>query len=129
MTNLPIKVISFGHLIPQEIRDQILAQWSGATFLEVPFTLNMSLPLLPQIEIYIQKIILTGDSAPFIILPGVSVAAALIVVAIHRLLGRFPFIVELTKKAEARWQWKLKEVHDLDLIRVNSRQKRFENKK
>ena len=125
----PIKVVSFGHRVPQEIRGQIQKQYPGAHFLEVPFTLDMGQPLLSQIEICLKTVMPAGDEVPFIILPGVSVAAALIVVIIHGLLGRFPFIIELTKKTGARWQWKLKAVHDLDLIRNNSRQKRFENKK
>ncbi len=127
-SNGAIKVLSFGHMISPEVRGEITKQCGKAEFFEIPFNLDPKIPVLPQVQVVVDhalEMANCGASTPFILLPGMSVPSALIVAMIHGKISRFPFIIELTKNAAARWLYRVKEVHDLDLIRSKNRERRF----
>uniref|UniRef100_A0A6M3IIJ1 Uncharacterized protein n=1 Tax=viral metagenome TaxID=1070528 RepID=A0A6M3IIJ1_9ZZZZ len=127
--NSRVKVISFGHRIPSELREQFTKKYfSEADFFEVRFNLIMTKELKPQVNKLVMDALILADvgtQAPFIILPGVNVASVMVVSLIHGLTGRFPFIIELTKTHDFPYSWRLKEVHDLDAVRSLGRDHRF----
>ena len=122
------RIISFGHRIPSKVRKEIEKELGHDTeFIEAEFYLNLNRPITPQIEKILEPLIDGCGDVPFVILPGVSVASGIIIAILHGILGRFPYIVELTREKKEKWRWKLKEIHDTDKIRQNARTLRFTN--
>ncbi len=124
---MEIKVLSIGHAIPMGVRDEIKRRYPGARFFEVPLNLRFGESLVPQVKAAVEHALEISEcrgQSPFVILPGVSVASAMVITMIHGIIGRFPFLIELSKDQEQRHLLRLKEVHDLDSIRNDARSRR-----
>ena len=123
-----MRVLSFGHIITNEVKVQIQEKYPNEeiSFESIPFHLQMGKSFFVQVEDII-KPHLKNPELPFIILPGVSVACAIIVTIIHGHYGQFPFIIELTRRTTSSGEWKVKEVHNLSNIRNIVREKRFDH--
>ena len=128
MENNKIIVFSFGHLIPREVKDQFLREHPRAEFFEYSSHFYFNESLVPQVERMVERAVREsglGAGIPYVILPGVSVASALMICFFHGLTGLFPLIIEMSRDPGQRSQFRLKEIHDLDYIRNQTRNKRF----
>jgi len=56
--------------------------------------------LLNKLKIYLAPIVGDGKELVTIVLPGLSLLAVFVVVAIHGLIGNFPFIVSMVRKED-----------------------------
>ena len=123
-----VKVISFGHRIPQTVKNQLREKFKNVRFYEVRFHLEMHLPLMPQITDIVMPVINGDDSPPFVILPGTSVASGLLMSLMYGYFGFFPYVVELNRNEKKHWEWNLKEIHDLESIKSQARSSRMSPK-
>ncbi len=123
-----VKVISFGHRIPQAVKEQLREKLKNVRFYEVRFHLEMHRPLMPQIHDIVMPIIDGDDSPPFVILPDTSVSSGLLMALMYGYFGFFPYVVELNRNQVRRWEWGLKEIHDLDAIKTRTRNDRMSPK-
>ena len=123
-----VKVISFGHRIPQAVKELLREKFKSVRFYEVRFHLEMHRPLMPQISDIVMPVIEGDDSPPFVILPGTSVSSGLLMALMYGYFGFFPYVVELNRNDKKRWEWNLKEIHDLESIKTRTRNSRMSPK-
>ncbi|MBU2052517.1 hypothetical protein KKH13_04910 [Patescibacteria group bacterium] len=118
-----IRVISLGHRIPERVKKQIETKLNttNIAFIDLPFVLIMGRDLAAQITALLFPIIKENSDMPLLIMPGVSVAAALVTVIMYGWFGAFPPVVELKKDRDRPWLWNLKEIHQLDDLRHHCR--------
>lgn len=123
-----MKIISFGHKVPGNIKEEIRKQYPQSVFVEVRFHLEMMKPLVPQILKLIVTIMKNDEEIPFVILPGTSVASGIIMGVLLGYFGRMPNIVEIIRDRDESWKWVLKEIHNMDRVKNEARLKRWKPK-
>lgn len=124
----PIKVISLGHRIPQTVKNEIEISHPGVLFFEYPMHLNWNSSTVVQVRRMAERSLSEAecrDQIPFLILPGVTVAAALVIAVVSGIVGCLPYVIEICKDPENRSAWKVKTIHNLEEVRGDARSRRF----
>jgi hypothetical protein len=125
-----MKIINFSHPITQEQVAQIASLLNitpdQIQVITVPVNLDLEAELAPQIANLVDNVGLTGlewQTIPFVVnLPGLSVAAAMIIAEIGGRAGYLPHVIRLVREGVG---WSVKEVIDLQSIRNTARRARW----
>jgi len=89
----------------------------------IKVALSRKNPLFSQVKKLMKEIPnMNNGEQSIVILPGLTVAAALILAYIHGVSGSFPLEVELLKDRSGTWV--LHDIHDLEFYRHESRRNR-----
>jgi len=122
-----MNIVNFsGHELSDIAVKQIEEKFAGQDLVieTIKVGLSRSKPLFTQIIGMMRnvKTNLNSGSQPVVILPGLPIAAALILAYIHGVSGRFPKVIELLRNQDSIWE--THDVHDLEFYRHGSRKDR-----
>lgn len=121
-----MNVINFsGHNLSEQAAVQLEQKFDDAVVVEtVKISLYRKKPLFSQISNVMQNLttVLNNGAQPVVILPGLPIAAALILSYIHGVSGRFPKVIELLRNMDNIYE--VHDVHDLEFYRQGSRRNR-----
>lgn len=127
-------VVNFSHpLTPIQI-EQItkLVGTSSIQVVPVNFFLNISQPILPQIEDLLSKTPLSSvewQTKPILVnLPGLSLGTAILLAVLHGMMGYFPPVIHLkpvNSDQGRKFSFEVAEIVNLQPVRDNARSKRI----
>jgi hypothetical protein len=119
-------VVNFAHPLSEVAQQQLRDQLGEIRIETVRVQLDMSAPLAPQVEALVAEARLTSEewatSPILVVLPGLAVAASLVLTAIHGRRGCFPRVLHLDRMPDGVFQ--VGELIDLADARDTARQAR-----
>lgn len=128
-TSSPVIVVNFSHPLGPDQLAELEALTGAAVEVHSVFVhLDLDAPLEPQIQACIDAVPLTADewqAVPLVVvLPGIAIAAAMVLAEVHGLRGHFPTCITATLVDEIIPRFAMRELVGLERIRNHARQRR-----